>query len=1037
MSGVSIRLYWWQGLGIAIASAIVLYTNSSVAQITPDGTLPNNSEVRLDGNTRVISGGTTRGANLFHSFREFSVPTDRTAFFNNALDIQNILTRVTGSSVSNIDGSISALGKANLFIINPNGIIFGKNASLNIGGSFVATTANAIGFGNLGFFSASNPKAPSPLLTVNPNALLFNQIAVAPIQNSSTAPAGSTPGGEDAFGLRVPDGQSLLLVGSNVNMDGGRLNAFGGLVELGGLAGAGTVGLNGDGNNLSLSFPNSVERSDVFLSDRAQVNVFAGNGGSIAVNARNLEMTGESFLRAGIDNRLGSNNSQAGNISVNATGAINLNNSVIDNPVQEKASGQGGDVSISASSLRLEGGAQVGTGTFGAGKGGNLRVDTQNVQLIGRGSGLFAPAYSTGNAGDLTIKINTLLVRDGATVSTSTRGAGKGGNLRVDAQDVQIIGGGSGLFAPAYSTGNAGDLTIKTNTLLVRDGAQVYTAATSGSGKGGNLRVDAQDVQLIGRGSSLFAPAYSTGNAGDLTIKTNTLLVRDGAQVYTGTSGSGKGGNLTVEAQDVQIIGRSADSNKNSSVLTAQTSGIGDAGNLTINTGKLLLQDRAFLSTLTLGKGKGGNLNISTGTLLVQSGGAILSESFGAGNAGDLTVNATDTVQMIGTSADNDRVSSRLSANGSNGAAGNLTISTRELLVQNGARVVAQTSGKGKGGNLTVDAQDVQIIGRGSGLSVEAQPNSTGDAGDLTLRTNTLLVRDGATVNVQSSGTGTAGNMTLNARSIHLNNNASLRANTQSAKFDPNREQATINIDSRDLIIGRNSNIRTDARGVNVIGGNININADVLAAFENSDITADSDDFRGGNVKIKTKGIFGIQFRDIASPNTSDITATGATRELSGNVQITTPDIDPTRGLVELPINLVDASRQISTACTPGTRQFQNTFVATGRGGLPMSPAEPLQDSSTVSAWVKLRPQPENLANTTTQPKSTAVSTTSIAATIPIVEASGWVIDRKGNIELVALPQLNLHSPWQTPASCPISQGGVKYGKTSAAKASS
>ncbi|GAA6617131.1 filamentous hemagglutinin N-terminal domain-containing protein [Scytonema sp. NUACC26] len=828
----NLNLFKWLNVtitsGVISASNCALYTlcsNKAIAQIAPDSTLPNNSSIQITGNTIKIEGGTTAGSNLFHSFSEFSVPTGSTAYFNNSLNIQNIISRVTGKSLSNIDGLIRANGTANLFLINPNGIIFGQNTRLDIGGSFGATTASAIRFGDRGFFSATNPNTPQ-LLTINPTALLFNQIRAASIENNSVALSGLNPSSEfTATGLRVPNGKSLLLVGGDIKMDGGGLYAFGGRVDLGGLANAGTVGLNSDGNNLSLSFPDSVERSDVFLSNGSVVNVTADNGGSIAVNARNLKMTGVSHLYAGIESGLGSNNSKAGNISINTTGEINLNDrSEIANRVQLKANGQGGDVNISASKLQFFGGAQVYTTTFGFGNGGSLRVNAQDVQLIARSAdnqfpsalNTAAQSNSTGNAGDLIIKTNTLLARDGAVVSASTRGAGKGGSLRVDAQDVQLI---------ARSTDNQFP-------------------------------------------SGLFATTISTGDAGDLTIKTNTLLVRDGAVVSVSTRGAGRGGSLRVDAQDVRLIGK-------------------------------IFNNQPF-----------GGLFAST--------------------------------------------------------------------------------------------------------------SSTGDARDLIINTNTLLLQDRAAINVSSLvGIGAAGNMTLNARSIRLNNNALLSASTRSTKVDPNKEQATININSKDLILARNSNITTNAIGENVIGGNIIINTNVLVAFANSDISANSTDFRGGNVKINATGIFGSQFRDAPTPN-SDITATGKNQQLNGTVQVDTPDVNPNSGLVELAADFVDRSGLIAQGC-PANKG--SSFTITGRGGLPPLPTQTLRTNQTATVdWVTLNPQEqksisveENLhLGRSLRRKSSGLEVRQISP--KIMEATGWVMNKSGTVELIAFAPTVTHTNISTNA---------------------
>jgi filamentous hemagglutinin family protein len=1062
---------------LVVSSFLVFASTPAQAQITPDNTLGVEAS-RVTPNVLIkngigdrIDGGAVRGINLFHSFSEFNINDGQRVYFSNPSAVLNILTRVTGGNGSNILGTLGVDGNANLFLINPNGILFGKDASLDVRGSFVGTTANGLQFGNQGVFSATNPEAPA-LLTVNPNALLFSQVqANAVIQNNASTTT-----------LVVDEGKSLLLVGGNISMDGGILFAPGGHVELGGLAEAGNVGIQQDANILSLNFPVQVERADVLLNNSAGVAVISGDRGSVAINARNIDILGRSRILGGIRGGLGTANSKAGDITLNATREIKVEQgSLIRNAVLSNASGNGGNLTINAQNLLVQSGGRLQASTLGKGEGGNLTVNASDkIKLVGTSadglipSGLFALTVqpSTGNAGNITIKTQDLFVRDGAQLSAATFGAGKGGDLTVNAsRQIELVGTSknvsliSGLFASAQSgsIGDAGDLTINTPNLFIRDGAQVATG-TFGAGKAGNLTVNAfEKVELIDRevralltGLSSSSEIGSTGDAGDLTINTPNLLVQDRAQIATSTSGSGKGGNLIVNASKrVQLGG----------IVTASAEpfSTGNAGNLTINTPDLLVRDGGRMLAATAGTGKGGNLSvnasgsvqvigtsadgllssglgtsaesdatgnagdltINTPDLLVRDGAQVGAGTFGAGDGGKLTVNASNSVQIIGESADG-LLTSGLYASAqrnSTGNAGNLTINTQDLIVRDGAVVSAETFAVGKGGNLTVNAsKNVELVGTSvdssvfSSLRSAANQGSSGDAGDLKVNTQNLLVSKGAGVFVDSQGTGNAGIMTINSDRIRLDNKASLNANTRSPNKNPNKEQATINLNTNALILRRNSNITTNATGQNVIGGNININADVLAAFENSDISANSTDFRGGRVKIVSQGIFGTQPRNFPTAE-SDITATGASPTLSGTTEINTPDVDPTKGILELPNNVVDATTQLSQLCPRGydvVRKPLGEFIITGHDALPLSPLDPLQGTARIPLATlddggkvereRIQERQENKSFSTPQ----------------IIEAQGLVKTSDGGIYLVANAANVTPSSGSAIPKCPI-----------------
>ncbi|WP_375470856.1 beta strand repeat-containing protein [uncultured Nostoc sp.] len=897
-------------------------------------------------------------------------------------------------------GVITLSAGANINTKNLNSSSFSRSVATGNGGAITLSAGENINTEDLDSysFSRSGYAGTGGAITLSAGANIESQNLNSYSQSSGTSGVG---------------GAITLSAGANIKTQ--NLNSYS-FYSLYGLSTA------GDGGAITLSAGANIKTQNLNSYSYSYSPLgSSGAGGAITLSATNTI----DLITINSSGATGS-----GNITINSNAPFVFNNGAISSDTF--GSGKAGDIQITAPSISLANGGQLSASTHSTGAGGNIiLVAFDQLELTGETTsiprGIFVPQNSSNIIG---LPPDDIYL--GGYIPNGTTSQPDSGTKFP-----------SGVFSQTTtnSTGSAGNLTINTGRFIVNDGAAIATTSFGKNSNAGNISINARDSISINNGSILSGVAPGAiGNSGKVEMSTPKISITNSGIVQTQTLGGGVAGNIVVDADTVSISNkgsalRSASGGTNELLSGTSSSLIGGGGNISVTANNLQVTDGAVLDATTVTNSTGGDITVSANTLSVDKGGQILTSTSGTGDAGNITVNATQ-IQL------SDSESGLLAQTTSAGKAGNLTIQPRgdgqslRVFFQKGAQISASTSSSGQGGTLRITApESITITGNGSIISAET--TGAGNGGDLTLSTGNLVARDGAQVTVSSANSGKAGNLTVDANnSILLDGAATINANTTGGG-------GNIFLNSPLLLLRRGSSITTNASGYDITGGNITIDAKngfiVAVPKENSDIRADSANSRGGNVTIKnTAGIFGIQSRKEPSPNTSDITAKGATPDLSGNIEITQPDVDPSNGLVELPINLVDASRQISNACTPGTRQFQNTFVATGRGGLPMSPTEPLQDSSTVSAWVRLRPNAENLVDTTPVPQPTAVSTTpKIAATTPIVEASGWVIDRKGNIELVALPQLNPHSPWQTPASCPVSQKGVKYGKTSAAKASS
>ncbi|MBD2772668.1 filamentous hemagglutinin N-terminal domain-containing protein [Iningainema tapete] len=654
-----ISFRFWTFSGSALFWLLASYpAGAQTPPVAADTTLPINSIV-TPGNIITITEGTQVGGNLFHSFTEFSVPTGNEAHFNinNAPDIQNIITRVTGGNSSNIDGLIKVIGNANLFLINPNGIVFGPNAKLEVGGSFVASTANSIRFADGTEFSATNPQAP-PLLTINVPPVGF-QFGSNPkeIVNQSGQ-------------LQVPEGKTLALVGGNVSLEGGNLSAPSGRIELGSV-GTGVVNLT---QNYALEYSGVQNFQDIQLSKGAGV-IASGQqgqiGGNIQVRGRKINLTDGAFIET-----ISQGQGQSGNVLVKATDAVELSGTVNGTPgglftqVTENATGKGGNLTIETGKLRITDGAVVDASTFGKAQAGDVQVTTTDVELVGVGpgqsSGIFAQVANeaidnAGNAGTLKIDTQRLTVLGGAQISTAARKGGNGGELTIKATDSVTLSGTSpnaqpgprdtnrsGIFVSAEpgARGNVGNLNINTRLLTVENGAQIS------------------------------ANNFGTGNPGSLTLDVRQLTIQNGGLVRAGSFNFGAGGTLTVKnAESVNVIG--------SNVIGTETE----------------------FSTLSAaapeGSGNAGDLDITTRNLNIKDG-AIVSVSSTEGQAGNLTVTAND-VRL-----DKGNLTAKTAITGGDGGANIILKDLDFLLLQNDSLISARATGDARGGNITINPDGIR-----------------------------------------------------------------------------------------------------------------------------------------------------------------------------------------------------------------------------------------------------------------------------------------------------------------------------------------